>query len=266
MENPLLGTVAAFFILLLVFRVIEFFAHRKDRMPMLRTGFATDVAWFAFTPVVTKAVTRIGVGLAILPAALLIYGKFDPELVMAGYGPAARLPLWVQAFLILFIGDFFAYWMHRRFHGRRLWNFHAVHHSSRQLDWLSSVRVHPLNDLLMKIATSAPLVFAGFSPLAVAAILPFLTLLAILIHANVDWDFGPLRSVIASPVFHRWHHTDEQEARDKNFAGLFPFWDIVFGTYYMPRDRLPQRFGTATPVPEGFFGQMLFPFRRGRDA
>jgi sterol desaturase/sphingolipid hydroxylase (fatty acid hydroxylase superfamily) len=41
--------------------------------------------------------------------------------------------------------------------------------------------------------------------------------------------------VIASPrPRHRWHHTGEAEARDKNFAGQLPLWDILFGTYYMP--------------------------------
>lgn len=35
---------------------------------------------------------------------------------------------------------------------------------------------------------------------------------------------------------------------------------MLFGTYYMPRDRLPQQDGTASPVPSGRIGQMLFPF------
>ena len=68
-------------------------------------------------------------------------------------------------------------------------------------------------------------------------------------------------SVIVSPRFHRWHHTDEEQARDKNFAGLLPLWDILFGTYYMPKDERPSRFGTMTPVPNGLFGQIVFPFR-----
>jgi sterol desaturase/sphingolipid hydroxylase (fatty acid hydroxylase superfamily) len=66
------------------------------------------------------------------------------------------------------------------------------------------------------------------------------------------------------PRFHRWHHTDESEARDKNFAGLLPLWDILFGTYYMPRDRRPASYGTATPVPTGLLGQLIFPFRAQR--
>ena len=78
--------------------------------------------------------------------------------------------------------------------------------------------------------------------------------------ANLDWDWRPLRAVLASPRFHRWHHTDEASARDKNFAGLLPLWDILFGTYYMPRDKVPTRFGTTSPVA-GLVGQMIFPFR-----
>jgi sterol desaturase/sphingolipid hydroxylase (fatty acid hydroxylase superfamily) len=156
--------------------------------------------------------------------------------------------------------------MHRAFHGRRLWKFHAVHHSSVDVDWLSAVRLHPVNDVVMRIAAAIPVLLLGFAPLALAAAVPFFTFLAILVHANLDWDWGPLRSVIASPGFHRWHHTDEDEARDKNFAGLLPIWDIMFGTYYMPKHERPSRFGTKTRVPKGLLGQMMFPFRKANSS
>ena len=55
-----------------------------------------------------------------------------------------------------------------------------------------------------------------------------------------------------------------ESSRDKNFAGLFPFWDVVFGTFYMPRGEAPRSFGTNTPVPKTVLGQLLFPFRRAR--
>ncbi|HET8578957.1 MAG TPA: sterol desaturase family protein, partial [Methylomirabilota bacterium] len=89
------------------------------------------------------------------------------------------------------------------------------------------------------------------------------TFYAILLHANVPWTLGPLRYAIASPAFHRWHHTSEAEGRDKNFAGLFPLWDLLFGTFYMPRGRQPMQFGVAgDPVPEGLWAQLCYPFRR----
>jgi len=249
-------------ILFVIFRALEFFRPRERRLPVLRRGLVTDGAYWLFTPFVTKAITRICVAGVAIPFALIVYGKIDRELILQGFGPAAQLPLWAQAVGILVIGDFIGYWMHRAFHGRRLWSFHAIHHSSVDLDWLSAVRLHPVNDVLMRIAGTLPVLALGFAPLAVAGIVPVLTLMAILVHANIDWDWGPLRPVIVSPRFHRWHHTDESQARDKNFAGLLPVWEILFGTYYMPKDRLPTSFGTMTPVPRGLMGQLLFPFRK----
>jgi sterol desaturase/sphingolipid hydroxylase (fatty acid hydroxylase superfamily) len=131
------------------------------------------------------------------------------------------------------------------------------------LDWLAAAPVHPINDAAMRMVAAVPVVMSGFAPIAFTGVAPLITLFAILFHANVDWDWGPLRSVIASPRFHRWHHTGEAEARDKNFAGLLPLWDILFGTYYMPKDRVPTQFGTETQVPPGLIGQLLFPFRHG---
>ncbi|HET7608147.1 MAG TPA: hypothetical protein VFL84_05685 [Gammaproteobacteria bacterium] len=69
--------------------------------------------------------------------------------------------------------------------------------------------------------------------------------------------------LVASPKFHGWHHTSEDEGLDKNFAGLLPLFDVVFGTYYMPKGRLPERFGLAREsIPATIRGQMAYPFRR----
>jgi sterol desaturase/sphingolipid hydroxylase (fatty acid hydroxylase superfamily) len=256
------GILVSFVVLLVLFRGVEWLIPRERRQPMLRAGFWTDVAYWLFTPFVTRANSSVSVVVAAIPVILIACGRIDTSLIAHGFGPASRLPLWQQAVLILLIGDLLGYWAHRLFHGRRLWRFHAVHHSSDPLDWLSSVRLHPVNDALMRMASAIPVLALGFAPGALASAMPAFTLMAILVHANVDWDWGPLRGVVASPRFHRWHHTSEAEGRDKNFAGLLPLWDILFGTYYMPADRVPMRFGTDTPVPNGLLGQLMFPFRR----
>jgi sterol desaturase/sphingolipid hydroxylase (fatty acid hydroxylase superfamily) len=141
------------------------------------------------------------------------------------------------------------------------WPFHAIHHSSTDLDWLSAARVHPVNDIVNKAAQAAIVVALGYSPLLLAGTLPFFTFYAILQHANVSWDFGPLRKVFASPRFHRWHHTSAPDGQDKNFAGLLPVWDILFGTYYMPAKQ-PAEFGVPDAIPESLLGQLLWPFRK----
>jgi len=262
MHGTLPGPLLSFLALSGLFGLIEAFRSHARRQPIFRQGYLTDVIYWLATPFLGKAIVTLSVGLAALPLILLLYGRFDRATWPSGHGPLARLALWQQAILILLVSDFIGYWMHRLFHGGRLWRFHAVHHSSTQLDWLSSVRVHPVNEVLMRIAGALPLLACGFKFIAVAGILPFLTFFAILLHANLDWDFGPFRYFIASPCFHRWHHADEREAEDKNFAGLFPIYDLMFGTFYLPRHRLPEHFGTGTPVPAGLLGQLAFPFRK----
>lgn len=242
------------------------FPARRDKR-ILRRAVWLDLQFLVFAPTVGKALTRVAVLLAIAPAYWVLVGELpDREALMAGFGPVAAQPAWLQAIELLLLADFIGYWTHRLFHGRgwggRLWKIHAVHHSSEDLDWLSSVRVHPLNEAIGAVLRTLPLVLLGFSPAAVAGLAPLLTLHALLLHANVDWDFGRLRTVVASPVFHRWHHSRDPEAIDRNFAGLFPVWDLIFGTWYMPRDRMPCDFGVHEPTPDTLWGQIAYPFRR----
>jgi sterol desaturase/sphingolipid hydroxylase (fatty acid hydroxylase superfamily) len=258
------GLIVAFAVLATLFLVLERAFPGIRGQKVLRKGYRTDLAYWLFTGFVTFYVTRAAIFIVLLLAFVVMGtgGTFREFLV--GYGPLSRQPLWLQAIEMLVIADFFAYWTHRAFHGKRLWPFHAVHHCSEELDWLSSVRLHPVNDAVNKFALALPLIALGFSPAATAGIAPFLVLHAIMLHANLNWDFGPLRSVISSPVFHRWHHTKENEALDKNFGGFFPVWDIVFGTYYMPKGKTPTIFGTDDHVPGTLGAQLIYPFRRSR--
>jgi sterol desaturase/sphingolipid hydroxylase (fatty acid hydroxylase superfamily) len=113
--------------------------------------------------------------------------------------------------------------------------------------------------MVNKFVQVTPLLLAGFNPWVTLSVAPFLTLYAIFLHARLDWDFGPLRAVIATPVFHRWHHSRQKEAMDKNFAGLFPVWDILFGTYYMPKGKMPVDFGVAGGFPQDMPNQLWRP-------
>ena len=234
--------------------------HQRRRAADTRA----DLAYWFFTPLVTRTATRVAIG-AVFIAIAAWQGLTLDELratVATRRTWAATLPLWVQAPLILLLADVLAYWTHRIFHARWLWPFHAIHHSSTSVDWLSSVRLHPVNDAVARVVQVLPLYWMGFNAGALASAVPVLTFYALLLHANLNWSYGPLRHVFASPVFHRWHHTSEAEGLDRNFAGLFPFIDLAFGTFYMPPGRVPERFGiSGDPVPDGLLAQLAYPFR-----
>jgi len=55
------------------------------------------------------------------------------------------------------------------------------------------------------------------------------------IHLNSRISLGPLTPIIAGPQTHRIHHSKLPEHIDKNFAAIFPLWDVIFGTYYHPK-------------------------------
>ena len=141
-------TILSAFIALVVLSAIFFLIERLGRggkQRVLRLGWRTDVVYWFFTILLTKPFARV---LLILPLTVLLLDEVTSLDVVkmkayAGYGPISRQPLWLQAIEIYVLVDFCAYWMHRLFHRGRWWPFHAVHHSSEELDWLASVRVHP---------------------------------------------------------------------------------------------------------------------------
>ena len=227
-------------------------------------------------PFVGRSVATFGAIVGVILAALLAGVRLGDLQTMSEAGSLSQLglfglgdvvgawSLWVQLLAGLFVLDFTQYWVHRKFHGRRLWALHAVHHSSEHLDWLSSVRVHPVNEMVGHMVGAVPLLLLGFNPVVFAVVVPVTTLYAIMLHANLDWRFGPLRHVLASSTFHRWHHSSDVAARDRDFAGLFPVIDILFGTHCLP-EVPPTAFGTPhDTVPEGILGQLAHPLRRGR--
>ena len=181
----------------------------------------------------------------------------------AGFAAVRELPLWQQCLGILLIEDVLLYWIHRAFHTRPGWDFHAAHHSPEVLDWMAMARFHPVNNLLGFALADVAMLLLGFSPEGLLLLTPFNIIYSSMVHANLNWTFGPLRYLFASPVFHRWHHTSPAEGGNKNFASTFPFLDVLFGTFYMPPHKLPEHFGVdEDDFPEDFWGQFLRPFRK----
>ena len=179
-----------------------------------------------------------------------------------GRGPLSGLPFWGQVPIYVVASDFMLYWTHRIFHGGTLWRYHAIHHSAKEVDWTTAYRFHPVNLWFGTFLVTAIMLFVGISPTVVLFVVPFDTVTAFFVHANLNWTLGPLKYVVATPVFHRWHHTSPSEGGNANFAPLFPLWDILFGTFYMPEGRIPAYYGVDDPMfPQGFLGQLVYPFR-----
>jgi sterol desaturase/sphingolipid hydroxylase (fatty acid hydroxylase superfamily) len=246
-----------------VFAVLSFFWACNPGRPWWRKRqLITDICYWIVIPLLAR---YLRIGLLVTGAALL-FGITSAEGLVAfydnGHGPLAQLPLALQAVAFLVGSDVMNYWIHRAFHGPAMWRYHAVHHSSEDLDWLSAARFHPVNIFLGSVATDVVLLLAGISPNVLVFLGPFTIAHSAFVHANLNWTLGPFRYVLAGPVFHRWHHTSTQEGGERNYASTFPILDILFGTFYMPEKKLPAAYGVADrSFPPSFAEQMMYPFR-----
>jgi sterol desaturase/sphingolipid hydroxylase (fatty acid hydroxylase superfamily) len=251
-------------VLALVFSVLSYFWACNPAAPWWRKReIVTDVCYWFFVPLITRVV-RIGL---LVVGAAAVFNIHDADELIAfydnGHGPLSELPLWVQAAIFLILSDFMLYWLHRMYHGGGFWKYHAIHHSSEDLEWISAARFHPVNLFLGTVAVDVILLMAGISPNIMLWVGPFTTFHSAFVHANLNWTLGPFKYVLATPVFHRWHHTSQEEGGNTNFAGTFPVWDILFGTFRMPEGKLPDNYGVHDQaIPSEIGGQLAYPFRQ----
>ena len=226
------------------------FAERPQKM--FRKGLGVDLIYMLLNGFIIK-LAIIMVAASILSVAAILVPQSITQAV-------SGQPVWLQVAEITLISDIGVYWAHRAFHKiPALWKFHAIHHSIEELDWLGAFHSHPVDIIATKAISLTPIFFLGFSEASIAIFSIIYVGHTLLVHSNVRVSFGPLKWLIASPQFHRWHHANQREAYDKNFAGQLPFLDVMFGTYNATGNKVPEKYGVDDPIPATYFGQTGYP-------
>jgi len=242
------------FVAALIFIPLErvFALHREQKI--FRKGWATDIVHFLFNRFLIDIGLFVIIGPVILFLHFIVSAKFQ-----AAVAAQPRILQFIEA---VFIADIGGYIGHRLTHRIPwLWKFHSVHHSIREMDWLASARLHPIDQVFTRAFAIVPLYIMGFTKETFGFYLVIATLQAIFIHSNVRLKFPRLRWILATPEFHHWHHSNDPEAYNKNFAGQLPVLDWLFGTAHLPKGKMPETYGTNDAVPTSYVKQMLYPFR-----
>jgi len=244
---------------------LERIAPWRRSQRVLRRGAGQDLVWLIFNGHYLGLLLALGAGHLIEAFNGLLSRAELP--VPDTLALLADTPLWLQFVVLLVLKDFVEWNIHWLLHNVSwLWEFHKLHHSIEELDWIGNFRFHWVEIIVYKALSYIPLVVLGVDPRVLLAIAILWTLMLDLNHSNVSFSWGPLRYVLNSPRMHVWHHDVEIHGRGgQNFGQVLSVWDWLFGTVYWPMDQeMPERLGFAgmEAYPRGLFGRFFWPLTR----
>lgn len=151
--------------------------------------------------------------------------------------------------ILFFLVDFTFYWIHRTGHTIRwIWALHSVHHSAKQITFSVAYRLGWTNFIAGSWLFLVPLTYLGFDPKAVAMTYSVNLLYQFWLHTETIPKLGWLEKIINTPSHHRVHHATNPEYLDRNYAGVFIFWDKIFGTFAEEKDGEEKNYGLVHQV------------------
>ena len=127
----------------LIFSPIEVLWPAYPKQSVFRPEWLMDIVYFLSTHLPIQITSF----LILLPATQLTHVPGQRRRSEA----MGSLPWLVQFLLAVLVADLAEYWIHRAFHKVPfLWRFHAIHHSSKALDWIAGSRAHLVEDVVVR--------------------------------------------------------------------------------------------------------------------
>jgi len=179
-------------------------------------------------------------------------------------------PVAISLVVTLAVRGFISFFTHYLMHVVPLfWRLHRVHHLDTELDVTTTVRFHPL-EFFVQVMPAVPIVIAfGLTPWVLILYEVLDVIVTLWTHSNTRLPAGVervLRYVLVTPDVHRIHHSAWKPETNSNYGAVFPWWDLIFGTFRAtPRDRhehmrlgLDDVRGRAAQRPLWLLGSILF--------
>lgn len=244
--------------------ILERIAPWRPQQKPFRKGFWQDVVWLVFNGHYLGLILAMVTGhvIQLFNSFLFKVGLPVPESLAL----LSSAPLWLQFIVFFILKDFIEWNIHRLLHNVPwLWEFHKLHHSIEELDWIGNFRFHWGEVVVYKTLSYLPLVILGVDGTVILIIAVIGTLMQDLNHANLPISWGPFRYLINSPKMHVWHHDVALHGKGgQNFGIVLSVWDWIFRTVYWP-DHVdkPPKLGfkdMETTYPNGVFGRFVYPF------
>lgn len=250
---------------------IAFYAHRKHKEAMrFQDKLLDKEVWLSasaindYVIVVLTPVLRLTVLSALMihwePVSAWVVAALQSTGVSGTATDSTAVLLGIALTLTLFVvDDGLKFVAHYAFHAiPELWEFHKVHHSAEQLNFITADRHHPVEVVATAALTTVAYglvngVFIGLfgDKLTITTVLGanvFLFAFNIfggaLRHSPFWISFGPsVEKWVISPAMHQIHHSDKVEHFDRNFGGSLAIWDRLAGSLHLADKNDIERFG-----------------------
>jgi len=247
------ATYLPIFVAAVAIIVLEFYLPERVQWRPRRADVLSDATFMVFVQVLLPRI------LAVL--AVLAIAQWMHEHAASPWWPH-EWPLWAQVLAMVLAVDFMRYWVHRACHTwLPLWRLHEVHHSPDILYTLNVGRFHPLEKLLHFTCDGAPFLLLGVAPEVMAGYYLLYAVNGFFQHSNLRLRYGWLNYIVGSAETHRWHHARDPRRAQCNYGNTIIVWDLLFGTWYMPKNGEEVDIGIMDKsYPKGFLAQMLTPF------
>jgi sterol desaturase/sphingolipid hydroxylase (fatty acid hydroxylase superfamily) len=210
--------------------ILERIIPLKQEWKPNKLSFWVDIKHFIFSTAIFDALGKM------LALSLVVYIQKHFFSVSNFWD---SLPFSITYIIANLVGGFFPYLYHKISHKGNansylsliLWKIHSIHHLPKKLNWFKTNWIHPINMILNTLLKMLPILLLGFNKEIIFLVSITHIVIAYISHANIQtkksfWDY-----IIVTPHIHHFHHSKKMEEA-KNFANTFPFWDLIFGTYY----------------------------------
>jgi len=213
-----------FFISLLLFSFIEFFAGLKINK------FYFKHFWLNFKFAFYVAPVQFVFGIV-----LVYVFKYCNDAHFGIFNLLVIDDFWLYCVLVFLYLDFCEYLYHVVMHRfKKLWMFHAVHHSDHNVNTSTVLREHPGETFIRLTCLSVFVLFGGMT----VGVFIFRQIIQVFytVFVHSAFRFSPtwdkiISSVFITPNMHQVHHHEKEHWTDTNYGDIFSIWDHLFRTF-----------------------------------
>ena len=255
---------------LLVFILELLFPWRKNQ-PIIRKDFWLDTFYMFFNFFLLNLIILMALNNVTAQLFNDFLGLLGMNLESLHLIDLSQVPKPVALLIFFVVADFVQWNTHRLLHRVNFfWNFHKVHHSVKQMGFAAHLRYHWMEPVVYKTLLYVPMAIIGDYSIQDVFIVHFIAItIGHLNHANIGWDYGPLKYIFNNPKMHIWHHSKEMPRKyGANFGISLSIWDYLFGSNYIPKDGKDIELGFTNDenFPDSFIEQELYPLKLKKEA